>query len=130
MTRAAYHRAWYHANLESRREASRIKARRRRWVRGVVDVLCEAVEEARNDKPPFGGLTGPGVWPYSRDANRSDGTIDRGNESVNAHLPDARLIALVGETTRRANLNPHRGRQPVGAQRKSGSANVTGKPEK
>ena len=83
MSRAAYHRAWYHANLESRREASRIKARRRRWVRGVVDVLCEAVEEARNDKPPFGGLTRAGGGPYSRGVTRGVVTIDRGNRSVN-----------------------------------------------
>ena len=130
MSRTAYHKAYYQAHKEANRASARAYQRRRREREAIIRIVCEAVEEARNDKPPFGGLTGPGVWPYSRDANRSDGTIDRGNESVNAHLPDARLIALVGETTRRANLNPHRGRQPVGAQRKSGSANVTGKPEK
>ena len=128
MSRAAYHRAWYHANLESRREASRIKARRRRWVRGVVDVLCEAVEEARNVKPPFGGLTRAGGWPYSRIACRGDVMMGEGESPVNHPPPSSGY--LVGETTRRTSLNPHRGGQPVGARRQSGSANVTGKPEK
>jgi hypothetical protein len=65
MSRTAYHRAYYRAHLESRREASRLTKRRARWVRGVVEVICEAVEEARNDKPPFGGLTRAGGWPYA-----------------------------------------------------------------
>lgn len=63
MSRAAYHRAWYWSHLDARREAARLRRRRARWVRGVVKVLCEAVEEARNDKPPFGGLTGREGWP-------------------------------------------------------------------
>jgi hypothetical protein len=76
MSRAAYHRAWYHANLESRREASRIKARRRRWVRGVMKVLCEAVEEARNDKAPTGGaLTRAGGEPYAYVRVQRDGRL-------------------------------------------------------
>lgn len=61
MSRAAYHRTYYRAHLESRREMARVMARRRRWVRGVAAVICEAVEEARNDKPPFGGLRGRGA---------------------------------------------------------------------
>jgi hypothetical protein len=52
MSRAAYHRAYYWAHLESRREASRVKQRRVRWVRGVVRVLCQAVDEAQERQGP------------------------------------------------------------------------------
>lgn len=82
MSRAAYHRAWYWSHLESRREAARLRRRRARWVRGVVKVLCEAIDEARNDKTPCGVLTRAGGGPYSRIAYRSVITIDRGNGSV------------------------------------------------
>jgi len=99
MSRTAYHQAYYQAH-----------------------------KEARNDKPPCGGLTRAGGWPYSRDACRGVVTIDRGNRSVN-HPPLSSGISGRGNYAQSA-LNPHRGRQPVGAQRQSGSANVTGKPEK
>jgi hypothetical protein len=52
MSRTAYHRAYYRAHLESRRESSRLTKRRARWVRGVVEVICEAVEEARRRQGP------------------------------------------------------------------------------
>ena len=123
MSRTAYHQAYYQAHKEANRASARAYQRRRREREAIIRIVCEAVEEARNDKPPFGGLTRAGGWPYSQSANRSDGTIDRGNESVNAHLPDARLIALVGETTRRANLNPPRGSHIVDALRKRRGAN-------
>lgn len=73
MSRAAYHRAYYWSHLDARREAARLRRRRARWVRGVVKVLCEAVEEARNDKPPFGGLTGREGVAYADDAVSRDG---------------------------------------------------------
>ena len=55
MSRAAYHRAYYWAHLESCREASRVKqrrVRRVRWVCGVVRVLCQAVDEAQERQGP------------------------------------------------------------------------------
>jgi|LakMenEpi07Sep12_1017427.scaffolds.fasta_scaffold01844_1 hypothetical protein len=98
MSRAAYHRTYYRAHLESRREMARVMARRRRWVRGVAAVICEAVEEARNDKPPFGGLTRAGGGPYSRDAYRGVVTIDRGKRSVNHPSPNpSTWVQSVGE---------------------------------
>jgi len=70
----------------------------------------------RNDKPPLGGLTQPGVRPYSRDASRGRAKITMGNMVVNRTLP-RRSGTLDGETTRRVTLNLHRGGQPVGARR-------------
>ena len=93
VTRTAYHRAYYWSRLEARRASARASRRRAREVRAIVKIVCEAVTEARNEKsPPVMGedLTRAGGWPYSRDAIRSDGTIDRGKRSVNAPLLDAR----------------------------------------
>jgi hypothetical protein len=123
VSRTAYHQAYYKAHKEANRASARAYQRRRREREAIIRIVCEAVTEARNDKPPFGGLTRAGGWPYSQSANRSDGTIDRGKRSVNAPLLDARLTALVGETTRRANLNPHRGSHIVDALRKRRGAN-------
>jgi hypothetical protein len=128
MSRTAYHQAYYQAHKEANRASARAYQRRRREREAIIRIVCEAVEEARNDKPPFGGLTRAGGWPYSRDACRGVVTIDRGNRSVN-HPPPSSGISGRGNYAQSA-LNPHRGRQPVGAQRQSGSANVTGKPEK
>ena len=115
MSRAAYHRAYYRAHLESRREVARVMARRRRWVRGVAAVICEAVEEARNDKPPFGGLTRAGGRPYSQSAVRGVVKIDRGNRTVNHPPPSSGT--LVGKTNAQRTLNPHRGSQLVDTRR-------------
>ena len=82
--------------------------------------------EARNDKPPFGGLTRAGGWPYSRDAKWSDAKIDRGKRSVNS--PPQMLGNSGRETNAQGTLNLHRGSQPVGTRRKSGSVNGNGKP--
>ena len=123
MSRTAYHQAYYQAHKEANRASARAYQRRRREREAIIRIVCEAVEEARNDKPPDGGLTRAGGWPYSRDACRGVVTIDRGKRSVNAPLLDARLTALVGETTRRANLNPHRGSHIVDALRKRRGAN-------
>lgn len=76
MSRAAYHRAWYWSHLDVRREAARVRRRRARWVRGVVKVLCEAVEEARNDKAPTeGALTRAGGEPYAYVRVQRDGRL-------------------------------------------------------
>ena len=115
VTRTAYHRAYYWTRLEARRASARASRRRAREVRAIIRIVCEAVTEARNDKPPFGGLTRAGGWPYSRDAYRSDGTIDRGKRSVN------RPLLMLGNSGRETNaqgtLNLHRGSQPVGTRR-------------
>ena len=115
MTRTAYHRAYYWSRLEARRASARASRRRAREVQAIVKIVCEAVTEARNDKPPFGGLTRAGGWPYSRDAIRSDGTIDRGKRSVN------RPLLMLGNSGRETNaqgtLNLDRGSGPLDAQR-------------
>ena len=77
--------------------------------------MSRAVKNPRNDKPPFGGLTGPGGWPYSRDASRSDAKIDRGKRSVN------RPLLMLGNSGRETNaqgtLNLDRGSGPLDARR-------------
>ena len=50
MSRTAYHRAYYYANLDRRRASARAARRRAREIRAVVKIICEAVTEARNDK--------------------------------------------------------------------------------
>ena len=121
MSRTAYHRAYYWSRISERRASARASRRKARERAAIIKIVCEAVTEARNDKPPFGGLTGPGGWPYSRDAYRSDGTIDRGKRSVN------RPLLMLGNSGRETNaqgtLNPHRGSQPVDALRKRRGAN-------
>lgn len=49
MTRAAYHRHYYRANAERLRIPARLRRRRSRWVQGVVRVICEAIDEARQN---------------------------------------------------------------------------------
>ena len=72
---------------------------------------------ARNDKPPFGGLTMPGEWHYAWVAIERDGILRNRSGSVNNSVTPRSSGSLDGETTRRESLNPHRGGQPVGAQR-------------
>jgi hypothetical protein len=86
MARTAYHRAYYWSRLDARRASARASRRRARERQAIIKIICEAVTEARNDKPPFGGLTRAGGWPYSRDAKWSDAKIDRGKRSVNCPL--------------------------------------------
>ena len=98
MSRTAYHQAYYQAHKEANRASARAYQRRRRDREAVIRIVCEAVEEARNDKPPFGGLTRAGGGPYSRDAYRSDVTIDRGKRSVNHPSPNpSTWVKSVGE---------------------------------
>ena len=121
MSRTAYHQAYYKAHKEANRASARAYQRRRRERETIIRIVCEAVTEARNDKPPFGGLTGPGGWPYSQSANRSDAKIDRGKRSVN------RPLLMLGNSGRETNaqgtLNPHRGSHIVDALRKRRGAN-------
>ncbi len=126
MSRTVYHRAYYYANVERRRASARAARRKAREWQAVIRIVCEAVTEARNDKPPFGGLTRAGGWPYSRDARWSDAKIDRGNGSVNS--PPQMLGHSGRETNAQGTLNLHRGSQPVGTRRTSGSVNGNGKP--
>ena len=90
MSRTDYHRAYYWARLDARRASARASRRKAREWQAVIRIVCEAVTEARNDKPPFGGLTRAGGWPYSRDARWSDAKIDRGKRSVNSPPQNAR----------------------------------------
>ena len=74
-----------------------------------------------NDKPPSGGNGGL-TWPVGgltlKLQLKRDGSLKDCSSPVNhPTTPDARLIALDGETTRRANLNLDRGGEPLGAQR-------------
>jgi hypothetical protein len=78
--------------------------------------------DAKTKSPREGGLTLPGDWHYACFAIQRDGSLNDCSSRVNHPTTfNARLIALVGETTRRANLNLHRGSQPVGTQRQRGS---------
>jgi hypothetical protein len=81
--------------------------------------------EARNDKPPFGGLTRlRGSLTLDLRFQR-DGSLTGCSSLVNHPTTPKHSGILVGETTRRMTLNLHRGGQPVGARRQSGSANGT-----
>jgi hypothetical protein len=63
VSRTAYHQAYYQAHKEANKASARAYQRRRRDREAIIRIVCEAVEEARNDKPPFGGLTGRGESP-------------------------------------------------------------------
>lgn len=65
MSRTAYHCAYYYANVERRRASARAARRKAREWQAVICIVCEAVTDARNDKPPLGGLTLPGGWHYA-----------------------------------------------------------------
>ena len=73
MSRTAYHRAYYWARIDARRASARASRRKAREWQAVIRIICEAVTEARNDKPPFGGLTGRGEVAYADDAISRDG---------------------------------------------------------
>jgi hypothetical protein len=82
--------------------------------------------EARNDKPPIKGVDAADGLPirciYGYSVSES---LKDCSSPVNHPTTPRRSGILVGETTRRVTLNLHRGGQPVGARRKSGSANGT-----
>jgi hypothetical protein len=82
--------------------------------------------EARNDKPPEGeaeGLTLPGIGNTLDLRLKRDGSLTDCSSRVNHPTTPNYSGILVGATTRRVTLNLHRGSQPVGARRQSGSAN-------
>ena len=119
MSRTAYHRAYYYANLGRRRASARAARRKAREIRAVVKIVCEAVTEARNDKAHQAfmvGLDAAGGLPYALIADKRDGSLTDCSSLVN-HPTTPRSGMLVGETTRSITLNPHRGGQPVGALR-------------
>jgi hypothetical protein len=85
-----------------------------------------AFTEPRNDKPPFGGLTRPVGSLYASIADERDGSLTDCSSSVNHPTTPNYSGTLVGKPTRRVTLNLHRGSQPVGTRRTSGSVNGNG----
>jgi hypothetical protein len=82
-----------------------------------------------NDKPPSGGNGGltrlVGSLTLELQLKR-DGSLKDCSSPVN-HPTTPNLSGILdGETTRKMTLNLHRGSQPVGARRQSGSANGSG----
>lgn len=65
MSRTAYHRAYYYANVERRRASARAARRKAREWQAVIRIVCEAVTDARNDKPPYRGLDAAVGQPYA-----------------------------------------------------------------
>jgi hypothetical protein len=79
----------------------------------------------RNEKPPEGGLTRlRGSLTLGLQTKR-DGSLTDCSSPVNHPTTPNLSGILVGATTRKMTLNLHRGGQPVGARRQSGSANGT-----
>ena len=125
MSRTDYHRAYYWARLDARRASARASRRKAREWQAVIRIACEAVTEARNDKPPFGGLTRQGGCLTLQLRLERDGSLTDCSSSVNHPTTPNYSGTLVGKPTRRVTLNLHRGSQPVGTRRKSGSVNGT-----
>ena len=125
MSRTTYHRAYYWANVERRRASARAARRKAREWRAVARIVSEAVTEARNENPPDGGLTLPGIGNTLKLRLKRDGSLTDCSSHVNHPTTPRHSGMLVGETTRSITLNLHRGGQPVGARRQSGSANGT-----
>ena len=118
MSRTAYHRAYYYANVERRKASARAARRKAREWQAVIRIVSDAVTEARNDKPPVTGVDAAGGLPirciYGYSVSES---LKDCSSSVNHPTTPRRSGTLVGETTRRVTLNLHRGSQPVGARR-------------
>jgi hypothetical protein len=117
MSRTAYHRAYYYANVERRRASARAARRKAREWQAVIRIVCEAVIESRNENPPIGGLTLPGDGITLDLRLKRDGSLKDCSSPVNHPTTPNYSGTLVGETTRRVTLNLHRGGQPVGARR-------------
>ena len=117
MSRTAYHRAYYYANVERRRASARAARRKAREWQAVIRIVCEAVIEARNENPPNGGLTLPGDGITLDLRFQRDGSLKDCSSPVNHPTTPNYSGTLDGETTRRVTLNLHRGGQPVGARR-------------
>ena len=126
MSRTAYHRAYYWSRINERRASARASRRKARERAAVIKIVCEAVTEARNDKPPYRGLDAAGgmALRFRYEVSVMRTLLDC---SSPVKHPTTRNLSgiLVGETTRKMTLNLHRGSQPVGARRQSGSANGT-----
>ena len=117
MSRTAYHRAYYYANVERRRASARAARRKAREWQAVIRIVCEAVTDARNDKPPLGGLT---RWETHHTLGLQvsvEGSLTGCSSSVNHPTTPNYSGTLVGETTHRVTLNLDRGSQPLGARR-------------
>lgn len=119
MSRTAYHRAYYYANVERRRASARAARRKAREWQAVIRIICEAVTEARNDKPPAGlrgGLTWQGGCLTLKLLFERDESLTGCSSPVN-HPTTPCSGMLVGETTRSITLNSDRGGGPLNAQR-------------
>jgi hypothetical protein len=125
VSRTAYHRAYYYANVERRRASARAARRKAREWQAVIRIVSEAVTEARNENPPLGGLTRLVGSLTLKLRFQRDGSLTGCSSLVNHPTTPKHSGMLVGETTRSITLNLHRGGQPVGARRQSGSANGT-----
>ena len=127
MSRTAYHRAYYYAHLNRRRASARASRRRAREVQAIIKIVCEAVTDARNDKPPVTGVDAAGGLPLRFKCEVSvDEILTDCSSHVNHPSTPTCSGTLVGETTHRVTLNLDRGSQPLGARRQSGSANGNG----
>lgn len=118
MSRTAYHRAYYYANVERRRASARAARRKAREWQAVIRIVCEAVTDARNDKPPVTGVDAAGEMALRYRCELSvEGSLKDCSSPVNHPTTPIYSGTLDGETTRRVTLNLHRGSQPVGARR-------------
>jgi hypothetical protein len=119
MTRTAYHRAYYWSRLDARRASARASRKRSRERQAIIRIVCEAVTEARNDKPPLvgsRGLTWQGGCLTLKLHLKRDGSLTDCSSPVN-HPTTPCSEMLVGETTRSIILNSDRGSGPLNAQR-------------
>ena len=117
MKRTEYHRAYYWRRLSERRASARASRRKARTVAAIIKIVSDAVTEARNDKPPFGGLTKPsGGFTLGLQVKR-DGSLTGCSSSVNHPTTPNYSGMLVGETTRSRSLNSDRGGGPLNARR-------------
>ena len=117
MNRTAYHRAYYYRRLSERRASARASRRKARERAAVIKIVCEAVTEARNDKPPFGGLTRLSGNLTLEVQLKRDGCLKDCSSPVNHPTTPSRSGILVGEPTRKMTLNLDRGSQPLGTRR-------------
>ena len=117
MSRTAYHRAYYYANVERRRASARAARRKAREWQAVIRIVSQAVTEARNENPPLGGLTRLVGSRTLQLRLERDGSLMDCSSPVNHPTTPTYSGTLDGETTRRVTLNLHRGGQPVGARR-------------
>ena len=119
MSRTAYHRAYYYANVERRRASARAARRKAREWQAVIRIVSQAVTEARNENPPLGGLTRLRGSLTLKLQFQRDESLTGCSSPVN-HPTTPCSGMLVGETTRSIALNLDRGGQPQDAQRVAG----------